>query len=215
MSLPWFRLYGEFATDPKVQILSFDDQRHFILVLCLKCNGTLDGEYGNEQLRERSIARSLGLDVAAASEAKRRLVESGLIDADWQPRKWSSRQKPSDSSAERVRKLRQKRTCNGVVTAPKRPSNALDKIRGEKKEKKRVSAECEFPADFALTSDLAAQATARFADCDPEQMFAQFRAHHEARGSRFKNWRQAFTTWVGHAEQFGYPKKRATVRQWD
>ncbi len=43
---PWFRLYSEFVSDPKVQLLAFEDQRHFIAILCLKCNETLDSAAG-------------------------------------------------------------------------------------------------------------------------------------------------------------------------
>jgi hypothetical protein len=27
---PWFKFHHEFATDPVVQLLSFEDQRHFV-----------------------------------------------------------------------------------------------------------------------------------------------------------------------------------------
>lgn len=92
MSKPWFRLYGEFITDPKVQLLDFGDQRHFIGVLCLKSNGTIDSQVPTDEYRERMIAKALGLDVSAAKEAKRRLQEVGLIDELWQPIKWTKRQ---------------------------------------------------------------------------------------------------------------------------
>ena len=37
-SQQWFRFYAEFATDPKVQMLSEQDQRRFIMLLCLRCS---------------------------------------------------------------------------------------------------------------------------------------------------------------------------------
>ena len=39
MANPWFRVYAEFATDPKVQMMSEADQRRYLMVLCLRCNG--------------------------------------------------------------------------------------------------------------------------------------------------------------------------------
>jgi hypothetical protein len=109
MSLPWFRMYAEFATDPKIQALAFEDQRHFIVLLCLKGNGTLDSHTGTDAFRERMIAHGLRLSEKGAEEAKARLQDAGLIDAQWQPIAWGKRQHRSDldpTNAERQRKYR-------------------------------------------------------------------------------------------------------------
>lgn len=109
MALPWFRMYAEFATDPVVQSLSFDDQRHFVMVLCLKCSGVLDREYETRQARIVMLRRALGLDALAFDEAKRRLQAARLIGADWQPANWNKRQFLSDqdpTAAERKRRQR-------------------------------------------------------------------------------------------------------------
>lgn len=116
MSLPWFRMYARFVTDPVVEELSFDDQRHFVFVLCLKCDGLLDKEFSDVTMRERAIARRLGLQGEALTSAKARLIDSGLIDASWQPRSWDELQFKSDSSADRVRRFRE-RNRNVTVTA--------------------------------------------------------------------------------------------------
>lgn len=118
MSLPWFRMYAEFATDPKIQVISFDDQRHFIVLLCLKCNGTLDSYTGSDAFRERMIALGLKLSEKGAEEVKARLLEAGLIDTNWQPIAWQRRQPRSDldpSNAERQRRWRQRQANQGVV----------------------------------------------------------------------------------------------------
>jgi hypothetical protein len=137
MALPWLRLYAEFASDPKIQILAFEDQRHFVMLLCLKCSGVLDANAPSEAYRERLVAKALGLDGAAAAEAKRRLIEGGLITSDWQPTKWDSRQFSSDSSSERVRKFRELRKRNVTETLPKRRSNAIDTDTDTDTEQKR------------------------------------------------------------------------------
>ena len=113
MSMPWFRLYAEFAADPVIQSLAFEDQRHFVVVLCMKCNGTLDRELARDA-RERIIARGLGLDPIAAAEAKRRLAEMGLVDDDWQPKGWDKRQFSSDNSTDRVRNHRENKKRGNV-----------------------------------------------------------------------------------------------------
>jgi len=122
---PWFRLYAEFVSDPKVQLLAFEDQRHFVALLCLKCNGTLDTDAVSVDHRERMIARALGLDPASAAEAKRRLKEIALIDDHWQPVRWSTRQYESDSSTQRVHKFREKQR----ETLPKRFRNVQEQSR--------------------------------------------------------------------------------------
>jgi hypothetical protein len=105
MHLPWFRFYTEFATDPVMQSLAFEDQRHFVILLCLKGSGLMDRKI-SQQARNRIILRGLGLDQGAGDEVKRRLIDVNLIDKNWFPRGWEDRQFSSDTSTERVRKYR-------------------------------------------------------------------------------------------------------------
>lgn len=128
---PWFRLYAEFISDPKVQLLAFEDQRHFVGILCLKCNGTLDSDAPSQEFRHRMIAKALGLSPDAAMEARRRLCEVGLIRDDWQPMKWAERQFESDVSTQRVRKFREKRYGNVSETPQNRADTEQTQIRTE------------------------------------------------------------------------------------
>ena len=41
MANPWFRMYAEFATDPKVQSMSEAMQRRLTMLLCLRCSDVL------------------------------------------------------------------------------------------------------------------------------------------------------------------------------
>ena len=127
--LPWFRLYSEFATDPKIQILEFDEQRHFVMLLCLKGNGTLDADAPSLEYRNRLIAKGLGVSVVQADLIRAKLVESGLISDDWQPLKWHERQFVSDRSTDRVRKHRNgmKRFSNVPVTAKSQSQSQIQK----------------------------------------------------------------------------------------
>lgn len=105
----WFRMYHEFSTDPKVQTLAFEDQRHYVMALCMKASGILDSEYSSPHRRKSVIAKVIGLDLMALDEACRRLCEAGLINDQWQPIKWDARQTPSDhSAAERMREYRKR-----------------------------------------------------------------------------------------------------------
>ena len=117
-SMPWFRMYHEFATDPKVQMLSEVDQRRFIMLLCLKCCN------GDVTLQCNEIAFQLRVTETEWQATKTRLIEKGLIDEDGQPEAWDKRQYVSDSSAARVRKHREKAKRYSNVTETK--SNAVD-----------------------------------------------------------------------------------------
>ncbi|SAL20366.1 gp60 [Caballeronia cordobensis] len=130
--MPWFRMYTDFLNDPKMISLAFEDQRHFIGVLALKGEGTLDNDCAPELLT-RIVAQRLWIDHSVVGEVKRRLVAAGLIDENWQPLAWEKRQMRSDSSTERVRAHREKakQTRNDDETLQERSSNALDKKREE------------------------------------------------------------------------------------
>ena len=118
MANQWFRLYAEFAHDPKVQMLSEVDQRRYIMLLCMRCNGDVT-------LHETEIAFQLRITDEQWAETRARLLQRKLITKDNNPTAWEKRQYASDSSAERVRRHREKMR-NGDVTLQKRPSNAVD-----------------------------------------------------------------------------------------
>ena len=133
MSLPWFRMYTDFMTDWRIEALAFEDQRHYVFLLCAKCAGFLDEDYPNEAIRDRAISRRLGLQGEALDNAKQRLLEVGLITADWQPAAWEKRQHASDSAAERMRKHRERKrksNSDGMsdagVTAELRNGDVID-----------------------------------------------------------------------------------------
>lgn len=114
--LPWFRMYHEFATDPKVQMLSESDQRRFVMLLCLRCCN------GHVTLQDADVAFQLRVSEPDWLETKGRLIARNLIDGSNKPTAWEVRQKVSDSSKSRVYKhrakavTRQKRICNVTET---------------------------------------------------------------------------------------------------
>lgn len=78
----WFRLYAEFATDPKVQMLSEIDQRRYVMLLCLRC--------GEKILTDDQVA--FQLRIPDYQDTKKRLLEQGLIDEKNRPIAWEKRQ---------------------------------------------------------------------------------------------------------------------------
>lgn len=122
MANPWFRLYSEFAHDPKIQMLPEAMQRRYVMLMCLKCSETL------ETLHETEIAFQLRLSEAELIETKQLFVSKNFIDKQWNLLNWDKRQFVSDSSTMRVRKYRDKKKqpSNADETLQKRQSNAID-----------------------------------------------------------------------------------------
>lgn len=110
---PWFRLYHEFATDHKIQMLSEADQRRYVMLLCLRCSN------GDVTLQDAQIAFQLRISLEEWETTKKRFIEAKLIDRNARVINWEKRQYLSDSSTERVRKHRErlKQVCNVSVTA--------------------------------------------------------------------------------------------------
>lgn len=116
--MQWFRMYSEFATDPKVQMMSEAYQRRYIMLLCLRCGND------SETFHDDEIAFQLRVTTEEWAATKAVFIEKGLIDHDNQPLAWDKRQYVSDSSTARVRAHRQrkkqqvKQGCNVTVTPP-------------------------------------------------------------------------------------------------
>jgi hypothetical protein len=145
-ALPWFRLYSRIMTDPKIESLAFDDQRHFVWLLCMKNEGYLDEKFPSEDARELMISRKLGIRGEALENAKKRLCDVGLIRQNWQPVAWSALQGTSDSSKERTRKYRENKKKKEIEADEERHSDVtvtpqirLDKSRQDKKREEKSS----------------------------------------------------------------------------
>jgi hypothetical protein len=111
--MQWFRLFYEFAVDPKVQSLSENDQRRLIMIFCLYGSGEL------QKLTDDEIACALRIKIEDISVTKKLFLKKGVIDENWIPKNWEKRQFVSDSSASRMRKkrARDKTVCDGDVTS--------------------------------------------------------------------------------------------------
>ncbi|HEU4770639.1 MAG TPA: conserved phage C-terminal domain-containing protein [Candidatus Udaeobacter sp.] len=127
--MDWFRLYAEFATDPKVQMMDEAMQRRLIMLFCLQCSNGIETFHETE--RETSIAFALRISEQELAETKALFLRKQFINSDWTLRNWSKRQYVSDSSTARVRKHREakKHADETHETLPKRSSNALEQNR--------------------------------------------------------------------------------------
>lgn len=115
--LPWFRLYAEFAFDPKIQSLPETLQRRYAMFLCLKCNGDIPG------LTDETAACALRISINDLLETKKMLISIGLICENFEINNWEKRQYRSDSSTERVKLFRSKKLNVRGETLRKRYRN--------------------------------------------------------------------------------------------
>jgi hypothetical protein len=114
MSNPWFRLYSEFSTDPKVQSMPEEMQRRLVMAFCLRCSND------HVTLQDCDVAFHWRISNDQLKTTKALFIEKGVINDAWDVLNWNKRQFISDSSAERVRRHRakNKKACNVTVTAP-------------------------------------------------------------------------------------------------
>jgi hypothetical protein len=119
MKNPWFRLYGEFSSDPKVQSMSETFQRRLVMLFCLRCRDDLPG------LTEEEIRFALHISPSEFSKTKNLFVEKGFIRSDFTIINWDKRQFISDDVSQRVQRHRDKvkRYRNVTETEMKRPCN--------------------------------------------------------------------------------------------
>lgn len=114
MANQWFRLYHEFATDPKVQMMSEVNQRRLVMLMCIRCCNV------SETFHDEEVAFQLRVSIDEWMDTKAIFLDKNFIDKDNKLTNWDKRQYRSDTSTERVRKFREKKKqrCNVSVTPP-------------------------------------------------------------------------------------------------
>ena len=93
---PWFKMFHEWAADPKVQQLSERDQRRMVMIMCFACRGDapdIDCWAFAMRVRPSELRATV-----------QRLCSIGFLDDDLEIRQWCKRQGRSD--AERKREQR-------------------------------------------------------------------------------------------------------------
>jgi hypothetical protein len=187
--MDWFRMYHEFATDPKVQSMPEAMQRRLVMLMCLRCSNVLG------TLQETDICFALRIDETQLAETKALFVRKHFIDEDWEILQWDKRQKPSDSSTERVRKHREKgkqfqeQSCNVTATAQSR-----EEEKREEKSKPRAartkSRKTAMPENFGVSERVVAWA-AEHGYGRLHEHFDSFVRKVEANGYTYVDWDSA------------------------
>lgn len=203
-------MYSEFATDPKVQMMSEADQRRFVMLLCLRCSN------GDVTLHDEEVTFQLRISNEEWARTKALFLSKNIIDGDNRPTAWDRRQFVSDSSAARVatHRARKKQTSNGDVTLQKRPQNTDTDTEknikktlpiGSAKEKRNTTPQrraTQIPDDYELTDAMRQFYTERLPRGDIDATWQHFTDHHRAKGSVMKDWTAAWRTWVGNELKF-------------
>jgi hypothetical protein len=118
----WFRFYDDAINDPKILKLPDASRWHWAALLCIASKN--DGRLPATD----DIAIMLRVTNAKAAAIIAELVAAGLIDRDsngFAPHNWSGRQYKSDSSAERVKRHRDKQR-NVTVTVQNRTESETE-----------------------------------------------------------------------------------------
>lgn len=103
--MKWFRFYAEALHDPKVQKLPPELFKHWVNMMCCAC------ENGGTIPSVDHFAFSLRITNVAAGKILIQLKDRDLLDCNegsMEPHNWGSRQFKSDTSAARVKRLRDK-----------------------------------------------------------------------------------------------------------
>lgn len=208
MANPWFRMYGEFVSDPKVQMLSETDQRRYVMLLCIRCGND------DETFHDEAMAFQLRISDEEWSKTKSTLMTKNLIDKRNHPTSWNKRQYQSDVSTSRVSKHRNKikRSCNVSETLPEADTDSYtEQNRTEESilapealaEKKTIKKSTQLPKDWRPNESHRSKCRELGFDADTladeERGFIN---HHLARASKFADWDRAFWTWIGNASKF-------------
>ena len=112
---PWFRLYSEFADDPRVQMMSEAMQRRLVMLMCFRCK--------DATMHETQLAFYLRISAAELADTKRVFLQNGFIDEDWKLVNWNRCQFVSDSSTERSRRSRQRKQQAATLHSDPEPSD--------------------------------------------------------------------------------------------
>lgn len=224
--MDWFRMYGEFATDPKVQMMSEAMQRRLVMLFCLECSNGIETFHVTE--RATSIAFALRVSDEVLAETKVVFLAKGFINDDWTLRNWSTRQYESDSSTARVKAWRDKKKQQAQQdeTLQKRSSNAPEQNRTDTEQNKnplnppaaenekpdadpkpsaapKPKRKCRLPEPFNVTGDMRKWAIERAPAVHLINETEKFVNYWRGNGSTKADWIATWRNWFLKAQDDG------------
>lgn len=199
MANPWFRMYSEFASDPKVQMMSEVMQRRLVMLFCMRCSDV------TVTLCDAEIAFHLRISEPDLEETKAAFMAKGFIDSEWNIANWDKRQYASDSSAARTKAYRE-RQKNKDVTSHVTDGDALEQIQNRKDTDKKKSPASptgsRLPADWSLPDEWRHWAITERPDVDPNReasTFADYWTSVAGAKGRKADWQATWRNWIRRA----------------
>lgn len=132
MANQWFRMYAEFSSDPKVQMMGEAMQRRLVMLFCMRCSDV------TVTLSDEEIAFQMRISSEELAETKALFLRKGFIDSAWNITNWEKRQFASDSSASRTRAYRDRKR-DKVVTSHVTKGDALEQNRTDTEQNREES----------------------------------------------------------------------------
>lgn len=225
--MKWFKVHAEIINDPKIRALAFEDRWHFVAIMALTADGTLDEP---ADLRDELVSVALGLHGIDLEKAKARLMRLRLIGDNWKPTRWEKRQESADpTSAERQRRWKESRAQSKtyeVETVSNALGNALcnGTSNAQKKKKKREEELEETSCDVSRATTATrfvpptAEAVREYCAYSGHHIDAErFIDHYTANGWRvgkvpMKSWQHAASGWWRRDQEKPMARASPTTR---
>lgn len=210
MANQWFRMYAEFSTDPKVQMLSETDQRRLVMILCLRCNG-------NVTLHDEEVTFLLRISNEEWQKSKSVFISKNFINEANEVLNWDKRQFASDTSKNRVAAYRERKKIEGNadVTLHKQKCNAVDteqiqnrtdistSLRSVDKPSKRKT---QLPENFNPAGS--SVDTLTNAGISVQEELQKFTDYCRSNGTLALDWQAKFRTWASNAVEWKKPNRK-------
>jgi hypothetical protein len=137
MTMSWCRFYDTDLHDPRIQSMPEAMQRRFFMLRLLHIDNKID------LYNDDDIAFALHITPQEAAITKALFLEKKFITPTWRLIEWDKEQCPSDSSKERMRKLREKRKSDGTVrhmcaNSAKSVTDRSDQIRSDQNRSEKI-----------------------------------------------------------------------------
>jgi hypothetical protein len=107
--MTWCRFYDTDLHDPRIQSMPEAMQRRFFMLRLLHIDNKID------LYNDDDVAFALHITPQEAAITKALFLDKKFINVKWRLIEWDNEQCPSDSSKERMRKLREKKKSDGSV----------------------------------------------------------------------------------------------------
>lgn len=219
--MQWYRQYAEFATDPKVQMMSEVDQRRLVILYCLRCQNP-------KPFSDQELAFHMRIDETSWNNTKSVYIQNNFINSKNEILNWNKRQYKSDSSTERVKRFRQ-RSETVTETPPETEQNRTEQNRAEQnreREARNVLSLSDFCLGFfkdeerekflneptEIIPDDFGDLWVKHKGKDLDLMFkcwVKFYSHHTSNNYKYQNrddWLSLWTIWLTNERTNGIRK---------